>query len=279
MQSKKIVLITGSNKGIGYGIIEALLKKKSNLRIVLTSRNETLGKKSYNELLEKYPFSKNDLFYHQLDITKEDSILNLISWIKKEFGKIDYLVNNAGLGTKGNRTDINIHNAVLEVNVFGTINFTETMLKNEMINKSGKIILLGSMMGNLNYLNSSLLKSKFKNAKTVQELLDLTNNFKISFKNKTTDKDGWCIKSYSVSKMVVNTYARVLSLRNEIEINDISVYAAHPGWVKTDMTGPEAPLSVEQGVVNEIFLIELPDGINPKYQGKYFDNCKVSSFE
>ena len=279
MQSKKIVLITGSNKGIGYGIIEALLKKKSNLRIVLTSRNETLGKKSYNELLEKYPFSKNDFFYHQLDITKEDSILNLISWIKKEFGKIDYLVNNAGLGTKGNRTDINIHNAVLEVNVFGTINFTETMLKNEMINKSGKIILLGSMMGNLNYLNSSQLKSKFKNAKTVQELLDLTNNFKISFKNKTTDKDGWCINSYSVSKMVVNTYARVLSLRNEIEINDISVYAAHPGWVKTDMTGPEAPLSVEEGVVNEIFLIELPDGINPKYQGKYFDNCKVSSFE
>ena len=62
MQSKKIVLVTGSNKGIGYGIIEALLKKKSNLRIVLTSRNETLGKKSYNELLDKYPFSKNDFF-------------------------------------------------------------------------------------------------------------------------------------------------------------------------------------------------------------------------
>jgi len=279
MQSKKIVLITWSNKGIGYGIIEALLKKKSNLRIVLTSRNETLGKKSYNELLKKYPFSKSDFFYHQLDITKEDSILNLNSWIKKEFGKIDYLVNNAGLGTKGNRTDINIHKAVLEVNVFGTINFTETMIKNNMINKSGKIILLGSIMGSLYYLNSSELKSKFKDAKTVQELLDLTNQFKISFKNKTTDKDGWCINSYSVSKMVVNTYARVLSLRNEIEKNDISVYAAHPGWVKTDMTGPEAPLSVEEGVVNEIFLIELPDGINLNYQGKYFDNCKVSSFE
>ena len=279
MSSKKLVLITGSNKGIGYGIIEALLKKKTNLRIILTSRNESLGKKSYNQLLDKYPFSKNDFFYHQLDITKDESILNLISWIKNQFGKIDYLVNNAGLGTKGNRTDINIHNAVLEVNVFGTINFTEAMLKNDMINKRGKIILVGSIMGNLNYLNSSELKSKFKNAKTFQELLDLTNRFKTSFKNKTTDKDGWCLNSYSVSKMVVNTYARVLSFRNEIENNDISVYAAHPGWVKTDMTGPEAPLTVEQGVVNEVFLIELPDGINRKYQGKYFDNCKVASFE
>ena len=79
--------------------------------------------------------------------------------------------------------------------------------------------------------------------------------------------------------MIVNTYARVLSLRNEIENNDISVYAAHPGWVKTDMGGLVAPLSMEQGVVNEVFLLELPDGISRDYQGKYFDNCKVDSFE
>ena len=279
MSLKKIVLITGSNKGIGYGIIEALLKKKSNLRIILTSKNESLGIKSYNQLLQKYPSSKNDFFYHQLDITKEDSILNLISWIKQEFGKIDYLVNNAGLGTHGNYYDINIHNAVLEVNVFGTINFTETMIKNDIINKKGKIILVGSMMGNLNYLKSSKLKSDFKKAKTYEELLNLTLAFKTSYKNKTIDKDGWCINSYSVSKMVVNTYARVLSLRNEIENNDISVYAAHPGWVKTDMTGPEAPLTIEQGTVNEIFLLELPDGINKNYQGKYFDSCRVGNFE
>ena len=96
---------------------------------------------------------------------------------------------------------------------------------------------------------------------------------------KTIDKDGWCINTYSVSKMIINTYARILSLRKEIDNNDISVYAAHPGWVKTDMTGPEAPLTIEEGVVNEIFLIELPDGINKNYQGKYFDNCKVASFE
>ena len=279
MSSEKIVLVTGSNKGIGYSIIETLLKKKSNLRIILSSRNESLGMNSYNKLLQKYSYSKNDLFYHQLDITKKESISNMILWIRKEFGKIDYLVNNAGLGTHGNHHDLNIHNAVLEVNVFGTINFTEEMLKNDMINKKGKIILLGSMMGNLNYLSGQKIKNEFKKATTYQNLIELTEAFKISFKNQTTEKDGWCINTYSVSKMVVNTYARVLSLRNEIESNDISVYAAHPGWVKTDMTGPEAPLSVEQGAINEVFLLELPDGINRNYQGKYFDNCKVDSFE
>lgn len=279
MASRKIVLVTGSNKGIGYGIIESLLQKKSNLRIILTSRNEELGKKSYNKLLSQYPDFKNYFFYHQLDITKKDSIDNLISWIKKEFGKIDYLVNNAGLGTHGVTTDLNLHKAVININAFGTINFTEEMLKNDMINKSGKIILLGSMMGNLGYLKSQELKSKFKNAKTYQELLNLAESFIKSNENNSVEKDGWCKNSYSVSKMVVNTYARVLSYRDEIEKNDISVFAAHPGWVKTDMTGPEAPLTIKEGAVNEVFLIELPDGINRKYQGKYFDSCKVGSFE
>ena len=279
MASRKIVLVTGSNKGIGYGIIESLLEKKSNLRIILTSRNEELGKKSYNKLLSQYPDFKNYFFYHQLDITKKDSIDNLISWIKKEFGKIDYLVNNAGLGTHGVTTDLNLHKAVININAFGTINFTEEMLKNDMINKSGKIILLGSMMGNLGYLKNQELKNKFKNAKTYQELLNLAESFIKSYENNSVEKDGWCKNSYCVSKMVVNSYARVLSYRDEIEKNDISVFAAHPGWVKTDMTGPEAPLTIKEGAVNEVFLIELPDGINRIYQGKYFDSCKVGSFE
>ena len=279
MTSRKIVLVTGSNKGIGYGIIESLLEKKSNLRIILTSRNEELGKNSYNKLSSKYPEFKNYFFYHQLDITKKDSIDNLISWIKKEFGKIDYLVNNAGLGTHGVTTDLNLHKAVININAFGTINFTEEMIKNGMINKSGKIILLGSMMGNLGYLKSQELKNKFKNAKTYKELLNLAESFINSYENNSVEKDGWCKNSYSVSKMVVNSYARVLSYRDEIEKNDISVFAAHPGWVKTDMTGPEAPLTIKEGAVNEVFLIELPDGINRNYQGKYFDSCKVGSFE
>ena len=276
---RKIVLVTGSNKGIGYGIIETLLEKKSNYRIILTSRNEDLGQKSFNKLLSQFPYSKDYFYYHQLDITKKDSISNLISWIKKQFGKIDYLVNNAGLGTHGVTTDINLHCAVLDVNVFGTINFTEEMIKHNMINKKGKIILVGSMMGNLNRLNSNQIKNSFKNAKTTQELINLGQAFKNSIISHRVDKDGWCRNSYCVSKMIVNTYSRVLSYREEIENNDISVYSAHPGWVKTDMTGPEAPLTIKEGAENEVFLIELPDGINKEYQGKYFDRFKVTSFE
>ena len=75
--NKKIVLVTGSNKGISYGIIEMLLEKKSNLRIILTSRNEDLGKKSFNKLLNRFPYFRDSFYYHQLDITNKESITKI----------------------------------------------------------------------------------------------------------------------------------------------------------------------------------------------------------
>ena len=148
-----------------------------------------------------------------------------------------------------------------------------------MINKKGKIICVGSAGGNLNFLNSDQLKNKFKNARTYQDLLNLAQSFKNSFLRGTTEIDGWCAKSYYVSKMIINSYPRILSYRSEIEQNDISVYSIHPGWVRTDMGGSIAPLTYKQGAECEVFLIELPDGINKKYQGKYFDRFTISSFE
>ena len=277
--TRKIVLVTGSNKGIGYGIIETLLEKKSKLVIILSARNEELGKKSYELLSSKYPDSKDKFYFHQLDITKEESIKNFCSWVKEKFGKLDYIVNNAGVATHGDLFNIDVCNSTFEVNVYGTINFTEYILKNDMINKSGKIIMVGSIAGSLNKLKNKELKNGFKNATTYKELLDMAELFKKSVINDSVEKDGWCKNTYAVSKMIVNSYARVLALRDEIKNNDISVYSAHPGWVKTDMAGPKAPLSIKEGAETEVFLIELPDGINPEYQGKYFDKCKVSSFE
>ena len=277
--TQKVVLVTGSNKGIGYGIIETLLEKKSKLVIILSARNEELGKKSYELLSSKYPDSKDKFYFHQLDITKEESIKNFCSWVKEQFGKLDYIVNNAGVATHGDLFNIDVCNSTFEVNVYGTINFTEYILKNDMINKSGKIIMVGSIAGSLNKLKNEELKNGFKNATTYKELLDMGELFKKSVINDSVEKDGWCKNTYAVSKMIVNSYARVLALRDEIKNNDISVYSAHPGWVKTDMAGPKAPLSIKEGAETEVFLIELPDGINPEYQGKYFDKCKVSSFE
>ena len=279
MEATKLVLVTGSNKGIGYGIIDNMLEKKSKLRFIVSSRNEELGQKALNNLIAKYPEAKNSLYYHQLDITKDDSITNLIQWIKEKFGKIDYLVNNAGIATRGPEFNINVGNQTFEVNAYGTVNFTEKMIKEDTINKSGKIIFVGSRKGSLEFLTKQELKDGFKNAKTYEDLFKMAEKFKTSIVNNTVEEDGWCKNTYSVSKMVVNFYAKVLSYRKEIKDNDISVYTCHPGWVKTDMGGEKAPLTVKEGAANPIHLIELPDGIHEEYQGKYFTECKVGNIE
>ena len=277
--NNKVVLVTGSNKGIGYGIVETLLKKKSPLKVILTSRNVELGKRSYTTLIEKYPEMKDTFYYHQLDITNMQSISELISYLKNTFGGLDYLVNNAGVATHGDTFNVDVCNSTFHVNVNGTINFTEEMIKHNVINKSGKIILVGSCSGFLNKLSNQTLRDRFKSATTKEELIQLGEEFKQSIADNKVAENGWPFNTYSVSKMIVNSYARVLSLYKEIQDNDISVYACHPGWVRTDMAGPKAPLTIEEGAKMEVFLIELPDGINKEYQGKYFSDCKLSSFE
>ena len=81
------------------------------------------------------------------------------------------------------------------------------------------------------------------------------------------------------SKIIINTYAKVLGHRRDITKEQISVYVCNPGWVKTEMGGKHAELTIKEGAETPVFLIELPDGINKENQGKLFDKCKIASFE
>ena len=140
MNSKKIILITGCNKGIGYSIVETILKQNLNMYIIFTARNEKLGNSSLNKLAFKYKNSKSIMFFHQLDITNKESIQSIINWIQLKFKKIDILLNNAGIYNCP-RDD------VIQTNVFGTYNITQMFLQNDLINDRGKIISVGSDMG------------------------------------------------------------------------------------------------------------------------------------
>ena len=258
--NKKILLVTGSNKGIGYALIEGLLKEKSELRIILSSRNENLGESALKSLISKYPNSKSQLFYHQLDITKKESISELIKWIKLKFGKIDYLCNNAGVYK-------NPKKEVIETNVFGTINLTEELLKEDLINKNGKIINTGSELGS-SYSVVGKNSNDYKNAKNVNDLINLTNKY---LRNEISGSP------YSVSKLTIHVYMKILGSRKDIVDKNISTYSIDPGWCRTDMGGSGAPYSVEHGAATNIYLIKLPDKIDPRYQGKHFRDSKVTN--
>lgn len=258
--NQKILLVTGGNKGIGYAIFEGLLKEKSQLKMILTSRNVKLGESALKKLISKYPESKNQLYYHQLDISNENSIKELSKWIKETFGKIDYLCNNAGLYNNPKRD-------VIETNVFGTFNLTEELLKNDLINKNGKIISTGSGLG-ASYSVVGKNANDYKNAKTINDLINLTNQYL---------NDNISGSPYSVSKLTIHVYSKILGNRKDIVEKNIGVYSMDPGWCKTDMGGSGAPYSIEHGAETDIYLIKLPDGIDPKYQGKHFKDCHVTN--
>ena len=254
MTDKKLILITGCNKGIGYTLVEDLIKQGLNINIIFTARNDNLGLASLNKLISKYPNCKSQLFYHQLDITNKESILSIINWIKQKFQKIDVLFNNAGVY---NTT----REQVIQTNVFGTFTITEMFLQNDVINNNGKIISVGSSMGSFSSAGNH--KSELKNAKTVNELYNLANRYL---------KENWGGGAYSISKLLIHLFAEVLGNYEEIKRKNIGVYSMDPGWCRTDMGGRGAPLPPEHGASIGTFLIKLPYGINPKLQGKYFNS-------
>ena len=278
--TRKTLLITGGNRGLGYAIIENLLEKKTKLKLIITSRKEEQGQEIYNSLCEKYPEEKEkeQLYYHQLDITNEESINEIIEYIKKNFKKIDYLINNAGVSSKGTEFSNEVFEYTFSVNVYGTINFTEKMISNNLINKQGKIILLGGKSGNILKLKNDNLINLFKTAKAADDLFKIADKFKEAINDETCDEEGWYKNTYGVSKMIINTYARLLTKKREISREGISVFSCHPGWLKTEMGGNYAKVDVKDGANNVIYLIELPDGINKDLQGKFFEEGKVSNF-
>ena len=91
MKNKKIVLVTGANRGIGFEACRQLAK--NGFKVILTSRDEKKGK----EAAEKLKKENLDIVYHQLDVKDKESIKKLYSFVDKEFGRLDALVNNAGI--------------------------------------------------------------------------------------------------------------------------------------------------------------------------------------
>ena len=252
--SKKIILITGCNKGIGYTLVENIIKQKVNLNIIFTSRNEKLGISSLNKLASKYPSSKSQLIYHQLDITDKDSIISIINWIKSKFKKIDILFNNAGVYNSPREK-------VIKTNVFGTLNITKMFLENDIINNNGKIISVGSGLGS--FSASGNHRNDFKSASTIDDLINLGNRYL---------KENWGSEAYSISKLIIHLSAKILGGTEEIRKKNIGVYSMDPGWCRTDMGGSGAPFPPEHGAEIGLFLIQLQDGIIPNLQGQYFNS-------
>lgn len=88
MQQNKTALITGANQGIGFAVAQLLLQQK--VKVILTSRNK---EKAVVQKLSKH----KNCFFQQLDVTDTASIQKAKTFVEKKFGKLDILINNAGI--------------------------------------------------------------------------------------------------------------------------------------------------------------------------------------
>lgn len=107
MESKaKSIIVTGSNKGIGYGIVEGLAKHPESWKIYMACRNLENANQARDQLIAKYPTASIEPL--ELDVSSNESIDKFIANLAQKNIPIDVLVNNAGIAWKGDAFDKDI---------------------------------------------------------------------------------------------------------------------------------------------------------------------------
>ncbi len=220
MTQKTVALITGANKGLGLEIARQLGQR--GWVVVLGARDEAKGAAAVAEL------RKQDLEAHavKLDVTKNADVAKLGAFFQEKFGRLDVLVNNAGV-SGGRADDMDVFRRTFETNLFGAAAVTYALLPLLLASPAGRIVNHSSVLASLTSL---------------QKKPDM-------FGNSVTP-------SYTASKAALNGFT--VALAHKTRGTALKVNAAHPGWVRTDMGGPKAPMSVVDGAKTAVALATLP---------------------
>jgi len=224
MPAGDIVLITGANKGIGFE--SGLQLGKLGFKVLIGARDAKLG----NEAVAKLRADNVDADFVQIDVTSPASVAAAAAAVEAKYGRLDVLVNNAGVFNQGNadptKIDIDKTRADFEVNFFGVISVTNAFLP--LVRKAAlpRIVNLSSILGS--HAENSDPKSFIY---------------------------GYTTTSYNATKSALNMYTQHLAFA--LKDTPAKVNSAHPGWVKTDMGGEGAPLEVQEGAETTVYLATL----------------------
>ncbi len=230
--SQKIAFITGGNRGLGFQT--ALDLKNDGVKVVIGSRDLAQGEKA----LAKLRAAGVDADVLKFDITNPADYKAAYDYFDKHYGRLDILVNNAGVaagkfpGTgpehSASAVPDDVLRKVFETNFFAQVALTDALLPLIKKSPAGRIVNLSSILGSLTLHADP--KSPIYNAKTF---------------------------AYDASKTALNAFT--VHLAWELRDTKIKVNSAHPGWVKTDMGGDEAPMELSQGGKTSAALATLPD--------------------
>ena len=234
MHAKKVALVTGANKGIGFEICRQL--GKHGFAVVLAARDERKG----SDAAARLKSEGLDVHSLVLDVTNPASAEAAARWLDERFGRLDVLVNNAGVGfefaagTKPSELKMETLRATYETNFFGVFAATQHLLPLMRKSAPARIINQSSSLGSLGLLSDP--KSPFY---------------------------GTNLLAYNSSKTALN--ALTLAFAKELMGERVSVNSVCPGWVKTDMGTDAAPRTVEQGAAIAVKLATMDDPPTGKF--------------
>ena len=226
MNTKRIALITGANKGIGFETARQLGQQQ--ITVLLGARDAAKGEAAAAKLRAE----GLDARALQLDVTVAESIQRAMDKVAQEFGRLDILINNAGVMAddqtkKVSEQSLSAWRTTFDTNVFGLVATTQAFLPLLRKSAAGRIVNLSSILGS-NTLHSDPQSPIY--------------DFKLP--------------AYNVSKSAVNAYT--VQLAYELRDTPIKVNAAHPGWVKTEMGGEGATMELADGAKTSVALATLP---------------------
>ncbi|XP_054434145.1 carbonyl reductase [NADPH] 1 [Pteronotus mesoamericanus] len=253
----RVAVVTGANKGIGFAITRDLCRQFSG-DVVLTARDVARGQAAVQQLQAEGLSPR----FHQLDINDLQSIRVLRDFLRKEYGGLDVLVNNAGIAFKVNDpTPFHIQAEVtMKTNFFGTRDISTELLP--LMKPQGRVVNVSSFVSLRSLKNCSPeLQQKFRSDTiSEEELVGLMNKFVEDTKNGVHQKEGWPNTAYGVSKIGVTVLSRIHArhLSERRKGDKILLNACCPGWVRTDMAGPKATKSPEEGAETPVYLALLP---------------------
>ncbi|KAM7408293.1 hypothetical protein PAMA_002144 [Pampus argenteus] len=271
--STKVAVVTGSNKGIGLAIVRALCKQFQG-DVYITARDVGRGQ----EAVESLASEGLKAMFHQLDINDLNSITTAAAYFKDKYGGVDILVNNAGIAFKEADTApfaVQVE-VTLKTNFFATRDMLTHFLP--ITKAGGRVVNVSSFVGSRTLIQCSpALQERFRSEDiTEEELVGLMQRFVDEAKKGEHKQGGWPNTAYGISKTGLTTLSMILARRlsQERPNDQILLNAGCPGWVRTDMAGPKAPKSPDEGAETPVYLALLPPGATEPH-GKFVSEKEV----
>jgi NAD(P)-dependent dehydrogenase (short-subunit alcohol dehydrogenase family) len=225
--SQPVALVTGGNKGIGIEIARQLAMR--GMRVWIGARDARRGAEAAQRLtLDGLPVESL-----LRDVTQPESAAAAAARIEEGSGRLDVLVNNAGVlmdrQQPPSQTPPNVLRATLETNLFGVLHVTRALLPLLQQSPAGRVINMSSGGG---------------------QLCDMAGSI-------------WA-PAYQISKTALNALTCLLA--GELKSFGIPVNSVCPGWCRTDMGGMEAPRSAADGADTAVWLAtEAPRELTGKF--------------